>query len=579
MNSRTLLAGSQKRRRRAVKRRWICERLESRRLLAAGDLDPSFGAGGLVTTDLVSGAVPLDDGARAVAIAPDGKIVAAGYARGADFALVRYNADGGLDFTFGSSGKVVTDFGADDEAYDVVIAPTGKIIVVGNSGDDFAVARYTASGMLDTSFGSGGKVVTNLGATDGAVGVALDASGRIVVAGFSDQGGARGYDLAVVRYLASGAVDPSFGVSGKVLTHLSTTEALLDVAIDAQGRIVGGGYSLRPGGTDYDFTLVRYMPDGTLDAGLSSDGVERTNFNASSPGFDVARSVAIDVQGRIVLTGDASMADIDVAAARYLDNGALDTGFSGDGRATIDFGAGSDRGYYGSAIDTAGNVVLAGYVDGGAASWDFGLVRLDSLGNLDAAFGAGGKVKTDFGAGLPDFGLDMAIGPDGKIVVVGESFVGGMRGYDFAVARYESALAAGEIRGVKWHDLDADGVRDAGEAGLGGWTIFLDQNRNRVLDAGEQSTTTLADGSYAFSNLTPGDYYVAEASQEGWAPTHPRQSLADEAKIFVSGGTHIINQNGGKILRTGIDGGNPTIVHSDVIARGCSISVNRRRPA
>src|SRR5262249_28255379 len=134
----------------------------------------------------------LEDGAFGVALQADGKIVAAGWASvagGADFALARYNADGTLDDSFGTHGKVTTDFASSfDVGEALIVRPDGKIVVVGSTSPtlgviDFAVARYNADGTLDSGFGSGGKVTTDFGAEDTAHAVALQADGKIVVVG------------------------------------------------------------------------------------------------------------------------------------------------------------------------------------------------------------------------------------------------------------------------------------------------------------------------------------------------------------------------------------------------------------
>src|SRR2546426_2863336 len=153
-----------------------------------GDLDATFGIGGRVLTDFGGG-----DRARAVALQADGKIVVAGSssagAVGADFALARYNPGGSLDPTFGSGGRVLTDFGVDDEARAVALQADGKIVVAGGFGGAFfALARYNPNGTLDTSFGSEGRVFTNFGGRDGARALALQADGKIVAAGFTSSG-------------------------------------------------------------------------------------------------------------------------------------------------------------------------------------------------------------------------------------------------------------------------------------------------------------------------------------------------------------------------------------------------------
>ena len=131
---------------------------------APGDLDPSFGNGGIVTTDFGTGAH-----AYALAILPNGKIIAAGGAGSQHFALARYLPDGSLDPVFDGDGKVTTDLGAaaGDGANGLAIQPNGRIVAAGGSGD-FVLARYRRDGSLDQSFGADGKVTTDFGGTSSA---------------------------------------------------------------------------------------------------------------------------------------------------------------------------------------------------------------------------------------------------------------------------------------------------------------------------------------------------------------------------------------------------------------------------
>jgi uncharacterized delta-60 repeat protein len=173
---------------------------------AAGGLDAAFGNGGKISTDLGS---PADHG-NAVAVQSDGKIVVAGSTQdpvqGDNFAVVRYTSDGRLDTGFGDGGKVTSDFGGQsDIATAVVIESDGKIVVAGTShgtatGDDIALARYTADGKLDTGFGKGGTISTDLGSpADHGNAVAVQSDGKIVVAG-STQDPVQGDNFAVVGY-------------------------------------------------------------------------------------------------------------------------------------------------------------------------------------------------------------------------------------------------------------------------------------------------------------------------------------------------------------------------------------------
>ena len=178
--------------------------------ISAGDLDPTFGGGdGKVTTDIVSADA---DYATAVAIQADGKIVVAGTSNGSgtnDFALARYTTAGALDATFGTGGKVTTDIGA-DYGYAVAIQADGKIVVAGESNggagnNDFALARYTTAGVLDTTFSQDGKVLTDIDSdrSDNGRAMAIQADGKIVVAGISNAAGTD--DFALARYLGAGS--------------------------------------------------------------------------------------------------------------------------------------------------------------------------------------------------------------------------------------------------------------------------------------------------------------------------------------------------------------------------------------
>src|SRR5262249_51395919 len=179
---------------------------------------------------------------------------------GSNFAVARYNADGTLDTTFSFDGKVTTDFGGDDRAFSVAIQADGKIVVAGasltNPGDDFALARYNPDGSLDAGFGTGGKVTTAFGSgLDHANACTIQADGKIVAVG------ADGGDFALARYNSDGSLDGTFGTGGKVTTDFGgQLEEAFGVAMQADGKIVAAGAAA--GG----FALARYYPDGHLDS-------------------------------------------------------------------------------------------------------------------------------------------------------------------------------------------------------------------------------------------------------------------------------------------------------------------------
>ena len=173
-------------------------------------LDTTFHGDGRVDTDLGGGGDAL---AVAVALQPDGKIIAAGnvfsVANGhVDFALARYLPDGVLDTTFGGDGRVITDFGGASAASAVTLQPDHKIVAAGLAFASFGLARYLPNGTLDTDFSDDGLVTTSLGAADDfsfAEGLVLQPDGRLVAAGSSTRTGEGGFTLAfaLARYIGS----------------------------------------------------------------------------------------------------------------------------------------------------------------------------------------------------------------------------------------------------------------------------------------------------------------------------------------------------------------------------------------
>ena len=247
-------------------------------------LDATFGAGGKVATVLGKGQ------GEAIAIQPDGSIVVAGRALGEssfDFAVLRYLANGSLDTSFGSGGVATVDLaaGSDDEAFGVALQADGKIVVVGKTRvgggtDDFGVARWHPDGTLDDTFGTAGVTTTDIaGGHDGAQGVAIQADGAIVAAG--NAGNGPDNDFGVVRYLPDGTLDAGFGSGGKVTTTIGgMTDLAQAIALTADGAIVVVGRVAPDGGSASDFGLVRYLADGTPDPAFGDGGIVRTDFGS-----------------------------------------------------------------------------------------------------------------------------------------------------------------------------------------------------------------------------------------------------------------------------------------------------------
>ena len=420
------------------------------RYTAAGALDANFGTDGSVTTPIGGG----EDQARAMALLSDGTIIAAGYANNGshnEFALAGYTSAGALNGRFGIGGVVTTGFSgtgsSGDEAHAVAIQSDGKIVVAGHAyngtDDDTALARYNANGSLDTGFGTGGRVISNLSSSnrrDHARAMANDSDGKIVVAGYANNG--TDDDIAVARYNANGTPDTGFGTNGKTLSGLSGHDQANAMAL------LNGGKILVVGESGDNFILMRFNADGSLDTGFGTGGKVTTDFNG---GRDEAFAVAIQPNGKIVVAGHArNNTNWDLAVARYNADGSLDTGFGTGGKAPlIHFGFGNDNAYA-VAVQPDGKIVVAGAANHGTPS-HFALARYNADGTLDTGFGTGGKVSTpvgDAGAGANA----MELQANGKIVVAGYAVRGSA--YVFALARYN-------VNGTLDTDFDAGGTGKA----------------------------------------------------------------------------------------------------------------------
>lgn len=401
-------------------------------LAAPGDLDPQFGTGGRATTALTN----LDDQIFGLAIQRNGRIVAGGRTFGGvggrDFALARYRSDGTLDAAFGTGGIVTTDFAGDlDDAFGVALQKDQKILLAGqrrSGGDfDFAMARYRRDGTLDPAFGNGGKVTTDFGGeVDDAEALAVQKDGRVVLAGGSDAAGQ--FDFALARYNRNGTPDASFGTGGMLLTDFGGPgDFALALAIQSDGKIVAGG-EVFVGGLE-DFALARYQRNGRLDTSFGSGGKVTTDFDG---GDDSIRAVLVQKDGKIVAIGPVFAFGLyQFGLARFNADGSLDSSFGTEGKVTTSFTGLLDR-PAAAVLQKDGRIVVAGST-GFMESLNFAVARYNRDGTLDAEFGVGGKMTTDFD-GMLDEANAVAIQRDGRIVAAGEAVVGGSR--DFALARY-----------------------------------------------------------------------------------------------------------------------------------------------
>lgn len=408
----------------------------------SGRLDATFGAGsGFALHDNAGGGNGTDAG-NATAIDAAGRILVAGFSMNAagndDLTVWRYNADGTLDTSFNGSGFVVHQgIGGENIGVGIAIDANGRIVATGYSNDSLgnwglAIWRYNTDGTLDTTFNGSGYVrngATSGGGTHNAgTAVALDASGRIVVTGFTWNGA--DWDTALWRYNADGTLDTSFNGTGFVAHHNAAggngEDIGIGVAIDTSGRILVTGYSLNAAGND-DLALWRYNANGTLDTGFNGTGFAVHGGAAGGVGDDLGRSIAIDTSGRIAVTGwsrNASGND-DLAIWRYNPNGTLDNTFNGTGFVVHNSAAGGNGNEEGRAvaIDASGRLVAAGLSANAAGNTDMVMWRYNANGTLDTGFNGSGFMVHDNAAGGSgdDGGRALVLDSSGRMVVTGYS--------------------------------------------------------------------------------------------------------------------------------------------------------------
>ena len=327
------------------------------------------------------------DGTEDVAIQSNGKIVVTGtrclnegWPNGdCDAGIARYNVGGTLDITFSGDGKLTTDFGGGTNGTwsGLAIQPNGKILVAGymhnGSNFDFAVYRYNSNGTLDTAFSGDGMVNVNFGSgpEDLATDLVLQPDGKIVVGGVScDVVGLTPWqncDFAVIRLNAGGSLDTSFSVDGRQVINFGGVDLPDGIALQPDGKVVLAGF--KETSTESYFALARLDTNGALDITFKGTGRVTTGFGLGSGAH--GRDVRVQSDGKIVVIGQASG---NFALARYNTDGNLDTTFSGDGRATFNFGF-DDVGWVMALQPSDGKYVLGGFTDDGTQR-DFALARV-----------------------------------------------------------------------------------------------------------------------------------------------------------------------------------------------------------
>jgi uncharacterized delta-60 repeat protein len=414
---------------------WICKALllfaviivrSTLTVAQAGSLDPTFGQGGKVTTNVPG---PTSAIANALARQSDGKVVVAGgLGAGQAIGLVRYNTNGTLDTSFGASGIALANIPNNilSSATGAAIQTDGKILAGGTvytlAGSKpfigLGIVRFNPDGSMDTSFGTAGVVTTlPLGAVRcGGGPVALQLDGKILLAGGCNTS-STGFST-IVRFNSSGSLDSTFGTGGAaVLAEFPSA-----IALQSDGKIVAVGHG----------TISRYNTNGSVDVSFGIFG--------SVGGLGTTSGVVIQSDGRIVVAGTFSdqlsvIPDGDFALIRYNSDGTVDEGFGTHGGVLADaFSGSSSAAAFALVVESNGDIVAAGKAAQGSSPSQFALVRFTSLGTLDSSFGKGGVVTTSFGR--TDSIAAIVLQADGKIVAAGNSLNVTNGNNAFALARY-----------------------------------------------------------------------------------------------------------------------------------------------
>ncbi len=396
---------------------------------------------------------------------------------------------GDLDRGFNGNGTRAIDHGGTDLVTDVLVQPDGKLLLAGfgTANQSMAVTRLDPDGSTDPSFDGDGTALVELDGDDRAQTAALQADGKIVVAGYVME--AASTAPAVARLNANGSPDGSFAGDGSVLLDYNGNGSLYDVLVEPDGRILLVGY----GGPNLDFAITRLNSNGSPVEGFGVDGTLGVDLAAATPNVaragrmhtaqtvppppppppatseDVARAVALQEDGKIVVVGDTSLGGEEkVAVVRLNPSGTLDASFDGDGIRTLDFG---------SSADNARDVLVQGdgkiLVIGAGGAVNMTVTRLNPNGSLDQSFNGTGTVGADFGGS--EYAEAAALQANGKIVVAGRG------GQGFApVMRLQPGGALdttfsgdGKQRVTAGTDAGAYGlaVQDNGRVLLGGYSL------------------------------------------------------------------------------------------------------------
>ena len=408
-------------------------------------LDPTFGNGGKTLTRFPN----YNTGILSSKIQSDGKIVVCGFRnlsinfQSSGIILGRYNINGTIDTSFGTDGFVlINNLEIDGTGSKMLlIQPDGKIVVTGsnfgNSGYDFHTYRFHANGSPDITFGNNGVVITDISnSLDEPTALILQPDNKLLVLGtYSVVFNTR--LLCAVRYTADGAIDNSFGTSGKALfgsLAANYSNQLMDVILETNGKIVlGAQHNIQ--GEQGNFVLAKLNADGAIDTGFGTNGARITNFG----GNDFLMSIQ-KINGKYYAFGSSTENDNQskIAVARYSISGSLDFSFGTNGKVLLNRSSIAVYDVIADARLVGDKIVCVGAGESENQSTPFNLdallIRLNLDGTIDTTFNATGYVLSDFSNTQNDIFITLESLLDGKILALGTSTV--FNDDSFILAKY-----------------------------------------------------------------------------------------------------------------------------------------------
>ena len=462
----------------------------------SGSLDSSFNGDGTDEWDFGANSLEI---AYSSLLQPDGTFLIAGWSTlniQPDYAVIRYTASGERDTTFGVNGFVLKDYiGTADRCQALTTQPDGKILLVGstdiNAKSDFSVLRLNTDGSPDSTFGQNGWVITDMGTEyEFANTVAVQPDGKIILAGRVAEGFFS--DFAMVRYTPDGKIDSLFGNNGMVITNLKEEDAVNDIIIQPDGKIILAGFSSVS--AKGDFALVRYNPDGTPDKFFGDGGKSLTDLEGANDS-DFINEVVLLQDGRILAAGNANNNNLeftsDAGMVMYMPDGSLDETFGTNGIVIKSFG--SKTNIEGLAVQPDGKILLCGTSDLVFGQNQWLVTRFFSDGSIDTTFGSYGIVTTPMG-GNNTFPNGIYVQPDTRILVGGSAGIS--PNFNFAAARYIADFQlSSTVSELSCYNANDGSITIHAEGGIAPYIFSIDGGGSI------QAENT-------FSNLGPGSYFI-----------------------------------------------------------------------